>query len=128
MVETASRVDVAILKAEQHALGNGRWLYRIKVQRRGEIPVPIELLADGETIGVWESRGRETTKTFTAVRDKKFAAVWLGPDWLRFMDSDVSNNARVADGSADYKPAVVTAARWTLYAEELVRTYAGVAR
>ncbi|MHC4958509.1 MAG: M1 family metallopeptidase [Planctomycetota bacterium] len=128
MLETASRLDVAILSAEQEELGNSKWLYRVRVQRRGDIPVPIQLFADGEPIATWHSQGRETTRTFVSVRDKPFRAVRIGPEWLTYIDSDITNNARVADDGADRRPAVVTAARWSLYMEECVRSYAGLAR
>ena len=128
MVNSAARLDVAILKAEQEKLGNGKWLYRVKIQRRGDIPVPIQLLADGEVIGHWESRGRETTKTLTALRDRPFRSVRLGPRWVEFIDADLSNNARVAEGRSSRRAAFVTATRWSLFVEEMARMHAGVGR
>jgi hypothetical protein len=53
--------------------------------------------------------------------------VRLGPDWLRFVDRDISNNARLV-GPGDAKAAAVVAWRWSLFVEEIVRSYAGVAR
>ena len=126
MVNSAARLDVAIISAKQSKLSNGKWMYRVKVQRRGQIPVQLEVRADGIPIGTWYSHGRETTKTFTAVRDKPFVEVRVGPDWLKNLDSDLTNNARLAD--PDSRAAVVTAARWSLYVEEIVRTYAGMSR
>ena len=55
-------------------------------------------------------------------------AVRLGPDWLRFIDTDISNNARTVDADPDTRPAVVLATRWSLYVEDVVRSYAGLAR
>ena len=52
----------------------------------------------------------------------------LGPDWLRFVDSDLSNNARLADGTRDGRAAVALATRWTFFVEEAMRSYAGLAR
>ena len=50
----------------------------------------------------------------------------IGPDWIRNLDSDLTNNARLAE--SDRRAAVVTAARWSLYVEEIVRSYAGMSR
>ena len=126
IVETAARLDVAILDAGQREVA-GKWIYRVTVQRRGDIPVPIDVLADGEVIGRWDSRGRETTKTFYAARDRRFQEVRIGPEWLAYLDRDVSNDARVAGGGSR-KAAFVAALRWSLAIEEIVRTHAGVAR
>jgi hypothetical protein len=52
--------------------------------------------------------------------------VRLGPDWLRFLDADLSNNAR--SPGTDALPAATLALRWSLYVEEIVRSHAGVAR
>ena len=126
MTNSAARLDVAILSAKQFKLDNGKWAYRVKVQRRGQIPVPLEVRADGNLIGTWYSHGRETTKTFAAVRDEPFVEVRIGPDWIRNLDSDLTNNARLAE--SDRRAAVVTAARWSFYIEEIVRSYAGMSR
>jgi len=128
MINSAARLDVAILKAEQKKLGNGKWLYRVKIQRRGDIAVPIQLLADGEVVGHWESRGRETTKTLMALRDQPFRSVRIGPRWIDSIDADLSNNARVAKGHSSRRPAFVIATRWSLYVEEMMRMHAGVGR
>ena len=53
------------------------------------------------------------------LRDKGLRAVRLGPDWLRGVDADVSNNARVV-GDGNSRPAAVLATRWTLYVEEVI--------
>ena len=131
MVETATRLDVAVLEASQRAVGP-RWEWTIRVQRRGDIPVPIEILAEDADGGLtlletWHSHGRATTKTFRVLRDQQLHAVRLGPDWLRFVDKDVSNNARLV-GPGDAKAATIVAWRWSLFVEEIVRAYAGVAR
>jgi len=131
MVETATRLDVAVLEASQRKVGP-QWEWTIRVQRRGDVPVPIAILAEDVDGGLslletWHSRGRATTRTFRVLRDKQLHAVRLGPDWLRFVDKDVSNNARLV-GAGDAKAAAVVAWRWSLFVEEIVRAYAGVAR
>jgi hypothetical protein len=132
MVETAERLDAAILDASQRKVegegagGGERWQWTIRVQRRGAMDVPIEVWVDDELLETWRSRGRETTRTFRVVREKKFATVRLGPAWLACLDADLSNNARSAE--ADALPAATLAARWTFYVEELLRSHAGVAR
>ena len=131
MVETATRLDVAVLEASQRKVGP-EWEWTIRVQRRGDVPVPVAILAedaDGalSLIETWHSRGRATTRTFRVLRDKQLHAVRLGPDWLRFVDGDISNNARLV-GPGDAKAAAVVAWRWSLFVEEIVRSYAGVAR
>ena len=78
-------------------------------------------------IADWTSEGRETTRTFRVLRDAKLAAVRLGPDWLACLDADLANNARSLDGG-DGRASAALAARWTFFVEDLLRTYAGVAR
>jgi hypothetical protein len=128
MVETAARLDVAVLSAEEREIEEGRWEWTIRVQRRGQIPVPVELRIDDELLATWHSRGRETTRTFRFLRDRPLGTVRLGPDWLRHIDSDLSNNARLPPGERDRRAAIVLAVRWSLFAEDIVRTYAGLAR
>jgi hypothetical protein len=133
MTSSAERLDVAVLEASQRDLGEGRFEWTVRVQRRGDIPVPVEVRAEDESgaverLDLWESRGRETTRTIRVVRDRRLRSVRLGPDWLRYVDKSVANDARRADGSRDGRPAAVLAARWSLYVEEIVRTYVGLAR
>ena len=82
--------------------------------------------ADGELLETWQSRGRETSRTFRVVREKELQAARLGPAWLAVIDADVSNNAKSVE--ADAVPAATLAARWTFYVEDIVRSSAGVAR
>jgi hypothetical protein len=131
MVETAERFDAAILEARQRKIDEGgaggpKWEWTVKVQRRGAVELPIEVWADGEKLETWQSRGRETSRTFRVVRDKPMKAARLGPEWLAGIDADLSNNARSVE--ADGVPAATLAVRWSLYVEEMVRTSAGVAR
>ncbi len=131
MVETAERFDAAILgasqrKVEEGGSGGPKWEWTIKVQRRGAIELPIEVWANGELLETWQSRGRETSRTFRVVRDQELVSARLGPDWLAVMDSDLANNARSV--KSDALPAATLAARWTFYVEDLVRSHAGVAR
>ena len=137
MIETATRLDVAVLSVSDRKLtdrdDDPRREWTIRVQRRGDIPVPIEVHAiseDGESerLAIWHSRDRETTRTFRVVRDKPLGGARLGPDWLRFVDADISNNARVVDDRADSRAAALLALRWSLYAEEIVRSHVGLAR
>jgi hypothetical protein len=131
MIETATTLDVAVLSAAQREVGS-QWEWTIKVQRRGDVPVPVAVYAEnahGETtlLETWHSRGRETTRTFRVLRDRPLHAVRLGPEWLRFVDRDISNNARLV-GPGDNRAATVLAARWTLLVEEILRAHAGVGR
>jgi len=132
MVETAERFDAAILDVSQREVeaggagGQGGYEWTIKVQRRGAVELPIEIWAGDELLETWMSHGRETTKTFRFVRDHPVPPVRLGPDWLAYIDSDLSNNARSLE--ADNLPPATLAARWTFYVEDLVRAHAGVAR
>jgi hypothetical protein len=131
----ASQLDVAILSAEEREVKAGdatRYEWTVRVQRRGAIPVPITVTVEDEgggstLLGEWTSRDGDTTRTFRTVQDKRMRVVRIGPDWLRNLDRDLSNNAR-RTGPADHRPAAVLAARWALYAEEVLRTYGGVAR
>lgn len=131
MVESAGRVDVAILEASQREVKDG-WMWTVRVQRRGAIPVPVEVRVETtgapEVLATWTSAGRETTRTFHVRRDRKMTAVRLGPDWVRFIDGDVANDARTVGADPDTRPAVVLATRWSLYVEDVVRSYAGLAR
>jgi len=126
MVETAERFDAAILDARQRKLDDGKWEWTIRVQRRGAIELPIEVWADKELLETWHSRGRETGRIFRVIRDRPFETIRLGPDWLEGIDADLSNNARSA--KSDPLPTATLAARWTFYVEDIVRSYAGVAR
>jgi hypothetical protein len=131
MVETAERFDAAILEAKDRKLeaggaGGAKWEWTIKVQRRGAVELPIEIRANDELLETWHSHGRETTKTFRFVREQPLKEVRLGPSWLAVIDEDLSNNARSVE--PDALPAATLAARWTFYVEDLVRSYAGVAR
>lgn len=132
MVETAERFDAAVLDASNRKVEEGgpgrpeKQEWTIKVQRRGAIELPIEIWANGELLDTWQSRGRETSRTFRVVRETPLETVRLGPAWLRNIDADLSNNARSVE--ADAVPAATLAARWTFYVEDLVRSHAGVAR
>ena len=131
MTDTAERLDAAIVEASQRKVGE-QWEWTVKVQRRGSVPVPIEVVGEGvrgqpEVLATWASEGRETTRTFRFTRDEELAAVRIGPDWIRYLDGDLSNNARRLGGS-DARPAAALTARWTLFVEDVLRTYAGVAR
>jgi len=137
MIETASRLDVAVLSVSDRKLtdrtDDPRHQWTVRVQRRGDLPVPIEVRAidvDGKEVilGTWQSHGRETTRVFRAVKETALAGARIGPDWIRWVDADVSNNARVVEGRADGRAAAVLALRWSLYAEEIVRAHAGLAR
>jgi len=134
MTATASRLDVAIVDVSQREVEKDapEWEWTIRVQRRGTVPVPITIACedvDGEAtrLGPWHSDGAETTRTFRVRRAKELATVRLGPEWLRFVDRDLSNNAR-ALGRSDRRAATALAARWTLFVEDVVRSYAGVGR
>ena len=47
---------------------------------------------------------------------------------IGLLDRDITNNARLVGKHKDIRPAVVLTARWTLYVDELLRTYVGVDR
>ncbi|MFI5402337.1 MAG: M1 family metallopeptidase [Planctomycetota bacterium] len=132
MVETAERFDAAILEANDRKVevggagGPEKHEWTIKVQRRGALELPIEIWANGELLDTWQSRGRETSRTFRFVKEKPLESVRLGPGWLAVVDADLSNNARSVE--SDAVPAATLAARWTFYVEDLVRSHAGVAR
>jgi hypothetical protein len=135
LVESASRVDVAVLDADQREVETAegaRWQWTIRVQRRGDVPLPVEILAEDETgassvLETWISRGRETTRTVRVTRETPLRAVRLGPGWIECVDSDLSNNARVV-GEGNLRPAAALAGRWAFLVEDIVRSYAGLAR
>ena len=132
MIETAAPLDVAILEASQTEL-DGKWAVRVKVQRRGQIPFPVQILgedADGTVtpLAEWSHTARTTTKTFRFERPNPLRSVRVGPSWLRNIDGDVTNNARFVDKETDTRPSAVLATRWTLYVEEVLRTYVGMGR
>jgi hypothetical protein len=128
MVETAERFDAAILDVSSREVegegAQGQWEWTVKVQRRGSLELPIEVWADGERLDTWMSRGRDTSRTFRVRRGRPLAVARLRPDWLSTIDADLSNNARSVD--AEGVPAAALAARWTFYAEDLLRSWAGV--
>jgi len=129
MTDGAARLDAAILSADQREREDGRWAWTVRVQRRGRLPVPLEVRVDGETAWRWPAGlARDTTRTFRTVRDRPMEVVRLGPDWLRHVDGRLANNARVVGARPDRRAALVLAARWSLFAEEIVRTHAGLGR
>ncbi len=128
MTDGAGRFDAAIVAASQRKREDGQWVWEVRVQRRGSVPVPLEIEVDGETTWRWDSRARATTQTFRAVRKTKMGVVRLGPDWMRALDADLSNNARVVEGPPDRRAALALAVQWSLFAEEIVRSHAGLGR
>ncbi|MGQ0614378.1 MAG: M1 family metallopeptidase [Planctomycetaceae bacterium] len=134
MTDTAAMLDVAVLEASNRELPDKSFEWTVKVQRRGTIPVPVEIWAEAEGGGerllleTWRGAPRETTRTLQVRREKRLAAVRLGPSWLRNIDKEVSNDALRADKSADTRAATALAVQWTFFVEEAVRAYAGVAR
>jgi len=131
MIDSASSFDVALIDVSQREVagegGAARWEWTIRVQRRGTLVLPITVTATGkdgnaELLDTWRPRPGETTRTYRVRRDQELASVRLGPDWLRDLDGDLSNDAWALD--ADPLPARALAARWTFFAEEILRSYA----
>jgi len=132
MLDTGTPFDAAILEADDKPK-NGRREWVVKVQRRGNLPLPIEIWAgceDGHRIKIatWVAKPGETTRTFRMTHDRPLRSVRLGPSWLRDVDRDITNNARFVNGHRDARGALVTAVRLALQAEDYVRTGVGVSR
>ena len=134
MLESGAKLDVAVLSVKNRELkgGEGGFEWTVRVQRRGQIPVPLEVIAHDNTgeehRWTWLATPGETTRTFRVVRPRALKSARLGPDWIGILDGDITNNARLVDEHKDIRPAVVLTARWTLYVDELLRTYVGVDR
>ncbi|MFQ5843615.1 MAG: hypothetical protein ACE5JG_01370, partial [Planctomycetota bacterium] len=134
VLETGARLDVAVLSASSRKVEGKKavWEWTARVQRRGQIPVPVEVVATDATGDVhrwlWIAAPGETTRTFRTRRNRALRSVRVGPPWIAWLDGDVTNNARLVDDAGDRRPAAVLTARWTLSAEEILRTYVGVDR
>ncbi len=133
MMESATRLDVAVLGASSARRDDGRHDWTVRVQRRGDLAVAIEVFGEDDAgevhlLETWRSGGSATTRAVRAVMERPMRCARLGPDWIRHLDADLSNNARVSGGPGDRRPALSLAARLALSVEEVVRSYAGLSR
>lgn len=135
MATSATPVDFSILEAGQREIaeGSGEWLWTVRVQRRGDVRLPVEVWAEDEAgarllLGTMAGRDEETTKSFRLRSRTQLRCARLGPGWLATVDRTVHDNARLRSGLEEGRTALALAARWTAYVEEIVRSSAGLAR
>jgi hypothetical protein len=135
MATTASPADFAILEASQRETekGGGEWLWTVRVQRRGQVPLPAEVWAEDDAgekvlLGTMAGPPEETTKSFRLRSRRQLRVARLGPAWLSSVDRNLSDNARLRSGLEDGRAAAAIAARTAVYVEEMVRSSVGLAR
>jgi len=103
----------------------GTYHTEVVVQRRGEAVFPVDVLvrfADGSSAREhWNGRDRWTL--FTYDRPSPAVSAEVDPDRVLLLDVDATNNSRTL-APVTAKAARHWAARWLVWAQDLVMTYA----
>ena len=123
----ATSLQVAVEGARQRAVGEG-WEWTIDVRCDPGFPGPLEVWAEDER-GEAELLGTvHESRTFTVIRPRQLRAARLGPGWVDRIDSRPFDNALLAEGTRDLRPATLLSWRFLLYLEERLRMGVGVNR
>jgi hypothetical protein len=105
----------------------GTFHTEVMVQRLGEAVFPVDVLvtfADGTTAREhWD--GRDRWKLYTYDRPARAVSAEVDPDHVLLLDVNFTNNSRTLSPLTD-KAARHMAARWLVWAQDLVMTYAFV--